>query len=182
MGDGKLARSRKHRGARVAAIFSIVAMAGQQWLHDWYNNQRDTRKHRYLSVRVLRKSARTRVLEFILRRKLALPGDYVGEMLRPVLQHGHRVFEIGCGYGKCLAMFKRFGIDVAAIETSQHRVEYAVRKGFDVRNMPIEAVDETTFAEPFDVVCSNHVLEHVRNPVAFLQAACKILLKSNVKK
>jgi len=79
------------------------------------------------------------------------------------------VLDVGCGYGAYLIPFKKAGHSVYGIELSQHRVASAKRLGVETAMIGVEDLSEATFGKKFDLVFSNHVLEHVHNPHTFLE-------------
>lgn len=91
--------------------------------------------------------------------------DLIGRMLPG---SGHRLLEIGCGHGDMLVEAVRRGYEVAGVEISAHAVEVANRRlgRTAVSVGSIGTVDLP--AEYFDVVAFADVIEHVRDPKAFL--------------
>lgn len=83
-----------------------------------------------------------------------------------------RVLDVGCGYGA-------FGLlspskDYTGLELSGTAVVQARAAGLDVRKETIET-HAAANAGQYDVVCSFQVLEHLREPLAFVQAALQCL-------
>jgi SAM-dependent methyltransferase len=97
------------------------------------------------------------------------------DFCRPVVESGFRVLDIGCGYADFLAPFLRAGCVPFGIERSPHRARYAAERGIRTANIPVEALDTETFSTRFDLVLANHVLEHVRDPRAFIAAIERVL-------
>jgi SAM-dependent methyltransferase len=83
---------------------------------------------------------------------------------------GSRLLEVGAGAGFFVKLAGEHGFDAIGIEPSELSAQYArselgvdVRTGFlGTSGIPPEA---------FDVVCMWHVLEHVADPLAFLEEA-----------
>lgn len=77
-----------------------------------------------------------------------------------------RVLDVGCGYGKTLSLFKELGNDCYGCDISQKAVEYA-KKHFGLDHV---VCGDASFyqEEPFDLVISSHVIEHLPDPVSHL--------------
>lgn len=84
-----------------------------------------------------------------------------------------RVLDAGAGFGKALLAFKQAGYDVQGLEPSEHRAAF-VR---DMLGIACETVqlESAPFGEEFDLVVMQHVMEHVREPVAAVRAARRLL-------
>lgn len=76
------------------------------------------------------------------------------------------VMEIGCGPGNFLALVKPRLRDVRGIETNRHARNEARAKGLTVYG---DEYDPRLLAGSFDAVFSFHVLEHVADPLAFIE-------------
>ena len=70
------------------------------------------------------------------------------------------VLDVGCGYGGYLLPFRRAGCQVHGIELK-------------TSGIGVELLEPGTFGCKFDLVFSNHVLEHVQDPHAFFSAVKK---------
>ncbi len=84
------------------------------------------------------------------------------------LKPASKILDVGAGFGSSLLAFQRAGHRVAAIEPSRHRAEFLdSRLGFPCVDSPAR-VEE--LAPPFDLICLQHVLEHLYDPVEALTA------------
>lgn len=83
----------------------------------------------------------------------------------------HNVLEVGCGKG----VFRTFlpdTIGYQGLEFNQIAIEKATRQGLNVTSEPIQ-IHADLHAGEYDVVCHFQVLEHVTDPLGFLQACAK---------
>lgn len=92
-----------------------------------------------------------------------------------LIAQGNKLLEIGCGQGSFLmAAKKKNGGNPVGLELNQHAVDKAVSLGLNVYNR-----DLTSFSVEnqncFDIVCLFQVLEHIAQPVLFLQQALRTL-------
>jgi Methyltransferase domain len=85
-----------------------------------------------------------------------------------------RVLEIGCGNGNNLAKLQAQGWEVCGQDIDPTAAAIASEKlGVEICTQPIE---QCHFGEAsFDMVLTNHVLEHVEDPVAVLSEAKRLL-------
>lgn len=91
---------------------------------------------------------------------------------------GKRVLDAGCGDGYGTSLLAKVaeravGVDreVAAIERARERYR-RVNLRYEVRLL--DQIDE--LGEPFDVVCHFQVIEHLNDPLPFLQVAYRVLV------
>lgn len=95
-----------------------------------------------------------------------------------VSEPGDRLLEIGCARGHLLALAQELGYDVQGIEISAYASEAARASGLSVFTGTIE---QTFFPESsFDVIVALDVIEHVHNPLRFLEIACRYLKKEGI--
>jgi len=81
-----------------------------------------------------------------------------------------RVLDVGCGNGSTVAEFLALGCDVVGIDLSQEGIELARRRYPAARFECLPADDhilDNLQCEPFDVVISTEVIEHLYDPHAF---------------
>ena len=100
--------------------------------------------------------------------------DKVASFCADELGDRARVLDVGAGFGQQLLGFRDQGHDVAGLEASAHRARYVrERLGIPCVEAPIEEA-AGTFADR-DLVFSHHVLEHVHDPVAAVEASAAML-------
>ena len=87
-----------------------------------------------------------------------------------------RVAEIGSARGYLLALLKRLGWSVQGIEISAEASEYAIsRFGVPTFTGTIEDYSNSNHKDIFPVVLAIDIIEHVPNPIYFLNSVDKIL-------
>ena len=73
---------------------------------------------------------------------------------------GKEFFELGCGDGQFLDIFKEIGIEADGYEVGAKNLRECMKKGYDVVNN----IDEV-YNQEYDVIFSSYFLEHVPQPV-----------------
>jgi SAM-dependent methyltransferase len=92
--------------------------------------------------------------------------------VRSRITPGSRVFEVGCGAGGALAVFRDAGCEVTGCEFSPELLEYGGAQGLKelrpggLADQPVPAPGAR-----FDLIYMLHVFEHLRDPVAVLRCA-----------
>jgi len=81
---------------------------------------------------------------------------------------GAKVFEIGCGYGGIINHFHQIGCKVKGCDIDPSVEHYAKTKSLDVCTGTIDIFDSV---ERANVLILSHVLEHIPDPILFLQKA-----------
>ena len=81
-----------------------------------------------------------------------------------------RLLEIGCASGFFLSEVKDHVKTVTGVELTKEYVNYAQKKGFNVKESLDDIDDET-----FDLIFMFHVLEHINDPINFLKNVRKKL-------
>lgn len=95
------------------------------------------------------------------------------------LENGQSVLDVGCGYGPNASFLKRKSIDWVGLEVDPMKVEHIRRKGLQCYHSKVEEFSEQSDSK-FDIILVNQVIEHVSDPVLFLQSI-RILLKDDGK-
>jgi SAM-dependent methyltransferase len=112
----------------------------------------------------------------ILRWKFMMSGVFVKSLasLDKLYKHKRgKLFDIGCGHGFFLEMAKKEGWDVYGLDLCQQATEYAKLRGFNVVNVSL--FEKNYKDNEFDVITMFYVLEHLPNPVKYLQEIYRIL-------
>jgi len=89
-----------------------------------------------------------------------------------------RLLDIGCGTGEFIAFMKQEGWEVMGLELSSEAATIAREKGLEVHSLSIDEffVKHPQYSSTFVVVTLLHILEHVPNPVEFLNLVKKLLV------
>jgi 2-polyprenyl-6-hydroxyphenyl methylase/3-demethylubiquinone-9 3-methyltransferase len=93
-----------------------------------------------------------------------------------------KILDIGCGGGLFLSLLTREDANVAGIELSDSRAQYAATKhGLTIHKHPIENdFWQKGYANYFDAVTLWDVIEHVNYPLRTLQSALNVLKKGGL--
>lgn len=104
-------------------------------------------------------------------------GAYIVDFLREhgIECRGRTVREVGCGYGGILERFRQEGCTVAGCDMDSKGATFGAKKNLDIRAGTVEVLLDGTKA---DIVVLSHVLEHMGEPVCFLDDV-KQLLKTD---
>jgi 2-polyprenyl-3-methyl-5-hydroxy-6-metoxy-1,4-benzoquinol methylase len=102
----------------------------------------------------------------------ALEAGKVRHLPRP--KRGAKLLDLGCGSGDFLEFAHSAGWQVVGVDPDPKAVAAARSRGLDAREGGVEMLDPGR--ERFDGITLSHVIEHVHDPLAVLQA-CHRLLK-----
>lgn len=92
-------------------------------------------------------------------------------------QKGGAAFEVGCGYGVMLNLLRDEGFKVSGTELSARAVEACRSRRLDVVEADLTA---HVPSDSQDLICSLHVIEHVFDPLAFIQEMVRIVRPGGV--
>lgn len=125
-----------------------------------------------------------RFYEFISHQPGYYPHDrweWQESLVRGVRTGQEKLLEIGCGNGDFLRKARKFGLsDATGIDTSPSAISVCCARGL---NAWCGSISEYLSAHPdmvhqYDIVTSYHCLEHVPDPVKFLEEAKKLVKAS----
>jgi len=88
------------------------------------------------------------------------------EILKAYKSSG-KLLEIGCATGAFLNEAKQQGFDVVGLDASSNYAKFTKELGLEVRHGRLE--DVAFEKEQFDVIAFSHLLEHIENPLTFLE-------------
>jgi len=98
--------------------------------------------------------------------------DLIGQCLG---RHGGRLLEVGSGAGDMLAAALELGYDVTGIEYSSHACVRARERLGGAGRLVCGNIDDLAERNYFDVCVMADVIEHVRDPRAFLNQVYEVL-------
>lgn len=84
-----------------------------------------------------------------------------------ILNHGHRLLEIGCGTGVFLDKARKHGFDCYGLELSEYAANFVRQMGIPVETKSIE--DANYPPNSFDSIVMREVIEHLPHPLASLE-------------
>lgn len=91
------------------------------------------------------------------------------------------LLEIGCAYGHTLTEAESAGIGTTGIEYSHEAVRICKSKGLDVVMASVNNSFENVLPQKqFDIIVTYSILEHVNNPVEFLERIIPLLSPSGI--
>jgi SAM-dependent methyltransferase len=98
-----------------------------------------------------------------------------GKLRHIPLPEGKRVLDVGCGGGYFLRIARMLGATVEGIEPSAHGAAVARKAGLEVFNGTLREYLGSRSDARFDIITSNHVVEHMPDPVETLRAMRHLL-------
>ncbi len=109
--------------------------------------------------------------------KAGTADEYLALLGRYGLAPGARLLEIGCGHGDFLLRAARSGLAVVGVERSPDSCAVVREKLAGAGEILCGEIDTlpSSWEGRFDVVAASDVIEHVRDPQAFLAAAHRLL-------
>ena len=98
--------------------------------------------------------------------------------LEPYIEKGKKVLEVGCSSGFMLSALKERGMDVYGLDPSGGFIDFVRSKGISVFNQLDDLKKD--HHEKFNLIIHYYVLEHIRNPVKFLNEYMQLLSDDGV--
>ncbi len=98
--------------------------------------------------------------------------DFVSEIKKT-----SSVLEVGCGAGGILSVFNDKGCETLGLDFDKRYLDYARKKNIKVLNGSLEMLKKN---QKFDLIIMSHVLEHIVNPLDFLENLVKHLKKEGI--
>lgn len=102
----------------------------------------------------------------------------VSRLIRPaeLMLSGKRVLEVGSARGHFLHVLGKMGFEAEGVELSADAIESGKRNlGVEAWHGTVEAMSDNYLGEPYDLVVSSCVVEHVADPRSFLTACSQLL-------
>ena len=94
-------------------------------------------------------------------------GERVLAAVKSWLKPGSRVYEVGCGAGGALNVFKNNGYAIAGSDYSAELIAAGKERG--VENLYCGSLTDIPGQAKGDLIYLNHVFEHMNHPLEFLQ-------------
>jgi len=83
-----------------------------------------------------------------------------------------KVLDVGCGNGKFLQSLQQMGWQACGVDFNENAVAACQAAGLEVKQGTIEAAGFAPGA--FDLVTARHVIEHVPDPITFIQEIAQV--------
>ena len=91
------------------------------------------------------------------------------QSVKPVISKNQKILEIGSGYGWFVEKMRSEGYIIDGVEVGKDRAQLAYdRSGIKLMDHDFMRNTLKTILGSYDVICMFHVLEHISNPVAFI--------------
>lgn len=91
------------------------------------------------------------------------------DVAQRLVSRGQKILEVGVGYGYFLEHCRLNNTNVVGIELNPTAARKVREKGFQVFEESLDDLANRVGDGAFNVICSFQVLEHVSNPLAFIQ-------------
>ncbi len=107
-------------------------------------------------------------------------GDYICRFFEEngIEYRGSVVFEAGCAYGGILKEFQRRGCRVEGCDIDKTPVDYGISKGLGLVVGPVDVLLNS--GDKADIIILSHLLEHIAEPVHFLDKVRQTLKPKGV--
>jgi 2-polyprenyl-3-methyl-5-hydroxy-6-metoxy-1,4-benzoquinol methylase len=103
-----------------------------------------------------------------------------GKLRHVAITPGLRLLDVGCGGGVFLRLAAELGACCTGVEPSEHGVKVARAAGLDVEHGTLDAFIARRPQGHFDLITSNHVVEHHPDPVSLLRQMHSVLSPQGV--
>ncbi|NTU90504.1 MAG: class I SAM-dependent methyltransferase [Chlorobiaceae bacterium] len=105
---------------------------------------------------------------------------YVVRRIQELMNKGASILEVGCGFGYLTYSLNKAGYDATGVDVSEVSIDRAIRT-YGSYYQCIGFNDFSTLQDRrFDCIVLTEVIEHVVDPVAFLESLRKLLVKGGV--
>ena len=94
-------------------------------------------------------------------------------ILRNKLQKNTKLLDVGCGRGDMLKAFKKKGFDVEGVDLSEESVEILKPIKVHQKNLEEDVIENRE--NYYDVIFSKSLIEHLNNPINFMNSCNKLL-------
>ncbi|MBT4072092.1 MAG: class I SAM-dependent methyltransferase [Chloroflexi bacterium] len=89
-----------------------------------------------------------------------------------------RLLDFGSGFGYCIETATALGIEAVGVDLDDARITLSRAKGLNVLTPP--EYDDSSFDEPFDIIISQAVIEHVDNLHDYLESLTRWARKGSI--
>lgn len=93
------------------------------------------------------------------------------------IQAPKKVLEVGCGAGGILSVFRENKCDVLGLDFDANYLNFAKENDIQVR---CGSIDQLNQGECFDLIILSHVLEHIIEPIKFLELLSEHLNENGI--